>query len=570
MGRDVIEQDGSEQLANMKSASAPRLRLAAAAIILALSACRAGETGQSSEAEGAAAEAGPSSLSPVQRSPELKIDVQLPKNLYVVGEDIALTVRVTNNGAKPAEIPDPFDTRNPQPVYHVGGTQTREFSGWSATKQSPDAPMPEAGDMIKITIGAGESIEEDIPFSDWAHLRAPGEYSVQVALDGPEGTLRSEKVEFKLERLNAEFASLGIDHKIGKDEMNVELLHTGSEGVRVYRTLFIEERPDLGEASPVATSLVCDAGAGASQILAPWANYDRMEELHSWRAWVEDDAIVAHSPMADAPIRVSPGGPVQSIIRPAWMNRKGHLDVASIVGEQPELVLTRFTAPASGEGDGDGNVVWRHALDRTPVGSRCILASESDGGSLFIAWVTQSGEDVTISLMAAADGEKPGAIQEATIPNAYAVEFSSPGIAVDDDGTVRVAALLMGEGKETNIASEDVDVLYLLLAECIFPAGGASTGQATRTHVATLTDPPTSATVSYSSAPGGGQTPFWIAWKTGREFVAGRIGADAATFELDGAPSVPLDLLALKSSVYLLMLDPERGAELAAVPVATE
>ncbi len=555
----------------MNRASAVRMRLAAAALVIALSACRAGETGQSTEAESAAAEAGPPGLSPAQRSPELKIDVQLSKNLYVVGEDISLEVRVTNDGTNPAEIPDPFDTRNSQPVYHVSGTQTREFSGWSAMKKSPDTPPPDAGDMIKTTIGPGETIEEDIPFSDWAHLREPGEYSIQVALDAPEASVRSEKVDFQLELLNAEFASLGVDHKIGKDEVNVELLHTGSDGMRVYRTLFIEDRPDLGEARPFATSLVCEAGSSALQILAPWANYDRMEELHSWRAWVEDDAMVAHSPMADAPIRLSLGGPVLSIVRPAWMSRDGRLEVASVVGETPELMLTRFTAPSSGQGPGEGRVIWRHALDRAPVGSKCVLSSESAGGSLYIAWITQSGEDVKIHMMSDSNGDAPGKVREATIPKAYAVEFSSPGIAVDDDGTVRVGALLMGEGTETNITTEDVEVIYLLLAECIFPPGGASAGQATRTHVATLTDPPTTATVSYSAAPGGsGQSPFWIAWKTGREFVAGRIGADAATFELGGVPSVPLDLLALKSSVYLLMLDPERGAELAAVPVATE
>src|ERR1700745_3930932 len=68
-------------------------------------------------------------------APRVQIQLQIPNDRFIVGEDIALHVSVTNDAAGDVSIPDPFYRDNWQPTYTITGPASpggRTFSFRSA------------------------------------------------------------------------------------------------------------------------------------------------------------------------------------------------------------------------------------------------------------------------------------------------------------------------------------------------------------------------------------------------------------------------------------------------------
>ena len=157
--------------------------------------------------------AGSGTTTELSGAPTVQINLKFANNSYVVGEDIGMTVTVTNRTSGDVELPDPFHRDNWQPTYTLTGPSHPEghtFSFRSVALQDTQ-PDPKGVDAILVKLSPGQSVEEEIPLRSWAPLSDPGEYEIVAKLNWKGLTAQSAPARFRLEKSQVESASVGVD-----------------------------------------------------------------------------------------------------------------------------------------------------------------------------------------------------------------------------------------------------------------------------------------------------------------------------------------------------------------------
>src|SRR5450759_17415 len=145
--------------------------------------------------------------------PTVQINLKFANRSYVAGEDIGMTVTVTNRTPGPVEIPDPFHRDNWQPTYTLTGPcypKGHTFSFRSVALQDT-RPEPEGVDAVLVKLGSGQSLEEEIPLQSWVALTEVGEYEIVAQLKWKGVAAQSAAVRFRLEKSQVDSASVGVD-----------------------------------------------------------------------------------------------------------------------------------------------------------------------------------------------------------------------------------------------------------------------------------------------------------------------------------------------------------------------
>jgi hypothetical protein len=476
----------------------------------------------------------------------VQIDLKFASRSYLAGENIGMTVTVTNRTPGAIEIPDPFHRDNWQPTYTITGPsypQGHTFSFRSVALKDTQ-PEPEGVEPVLVTLAPGQSLEEEIPLQSWVPLSELGEYEITAQLKWKGLAAQSAPVRFRLEKSQVESASAGVDAEAaGTPGEWVEWFHKEAGGQRLYAALFKRPHSDVHGYEAFGVQAIFTAGAQATDLLSPWTNYNRMAELAKWRAWREGSALVGLVTGFPSAQRLELGAVPQSIVRPALMARSGELDIFFVTAGKPELGLARFPAPKWEGAQTPARVLWRSPVAAQPVAARCAMAPENAGSQRRVLLVTQEQGAVSVWFMNAAEGSSAGQWVTAKIPNAVAMPGAEPGLRVAEDGASHAAILLLTDPAARRFA----------IADMVFGRDGKLKGEIAVKPLGQLEAGPKAAAAAYTIAQGAAIRRDWVVLLENGKVV--HSGSEGETRQLIGVPVLPLQLIPLSAGSYLLTLD---------------
>lgn len=356
----------------------------------------------------------------------MRIELSLPRSRFMVDETIEVTLRLHNDGAATARVPDPFRNDAWQPSYVLTGPQFpggRTFSARSATSRGR---RPAGGPLVTVELPPGGTHEGELPLSLWCPISQPGAYSLVAELDwadegGARVLARSQPLAISLEALAARGVSVGVDVlRSPPGELYAAFVHAGAEDPVIVDALLVEDRPDLGELrrasleprrtvrvtgmpvlAPGQSGLLGAAALGSSptltRVLVPWSSVDRMTAIAAWRAWTAGGTLHAEDSPLGAPVAVPlPLG--ASVLPPTWQDASEALDVLLLDADRRRLRLARLVShgpPASPT----GAIVWQSEGCEPIAIAR--LAHGAGAGTRRVVALETVGDDLRVSCFAA-------------------------------------------------------------------------------------------------------------------------------------------------------------------------
>jgi hypothetical protein len=423
----------------------------------------------------------------------MKLELTLPRARFVVEETIEATLRLHNDGAEPVRVPDPFRNDAWQPTYVITGPefpQGRRFSARSATSRGRKAA---GGPLATLELGPGQAHEGELPLSLWCPIAVPGAYTLVVELDHGEGeqrvVARSQPLAFELEPLAAGGVSVGVDVlREPPGDLHVSFVHAADTEPMIYDSLFVEDRPDLGELrrasleprrvvppdmpehAPGESGVLGRAGVlgrtvlghmpSIERVLVPWCNVDRMTAIAAFRAWTSGGALHGDdSPLGPAVALPLPPG--ASVLPPAWQDPSEALDVLVLDAGRRRLHLARFTSHGP-PAPPTGALVWHGETTGPITGARLALGPPAQGGLRRAIAVETHGRDLVVSCFAPEPGAGAAPLGSLVLPELDPVPGGGLALRVMPDG--RTKAWLLVDAKDPG--------WQVYLAHVVFDAAG--------------------------------------------------------------------------------------------------
>lgn len=461
------------------------------------------------------------------------IEVSFARARFTVLEDVAMRVRLVNDGATPVRVPDPFRAANWQPWYHVwceGDATARRVSHRSARFDDHRVP-PEGAVPVLVTLDPGATLEDEVPFRAWAHLDAPGVYHVVAALEWDGIAVRSPEAVFAVDPFEGDL-SVGVDVGVAAVQYpRVSWLARDATGARMGQSLFHEARPDLGEIERMSAEALHAVRPSVVAVYAPWTAYDRQEELSFWRAWRDGQHLAAMEVSSPGPLwfELGEGG---AVVHPVVMSRGGAL-TACVRTPAGGVVAARFTAQGV-------TSVEAPTLPGEFCVARTLPDPGDEGASVFLGVLCASAEGGACGLIARFDGAR-GAWDEPS-------RFTAPALKPLPRCVIGVTVVDRG-GRLSFMARRDDGAL--VRAEVT--ADGAVH---IREELGTMDALPWATAVAYGLSPGAAAQADWVVLLEPARAFSSRGGVPSA---LPAQPLVPLELLPVTQSLYLALHDPANG-----------
>jgi hypothetical protein len=461
------------------------------------------------------------------------IEVRFARASYATLEDVSMRVRLVNDGAAPARVPDPFHAANWQPWYRVwreGDATARRISHRSARFDDHRAP-PEGADPVLVTLEPGGVLEDEVPLRAWAHLDEPGVFHVNAVLEWEEISVTSPEAVFAVHEFQGE-VSVGVD--VGAASVQypwLAWLDRDAAGSTMGQSIFHEARPDLGELERVSAEVLHAVRPSVVAVYAPWTTYDRKEELTFWRAWRDGQHLAALEVSLPGPLwfDLGEGG---AVVHPVVMSRGGAL-TACVRTAAGTLVAARFTAQG----------VAAIAGPRLPgvlCTARVTPDPGDDGASVFVGALCESVDGRACGLVARFDGAR-GAWDEP-------VRFDAPGLSPLPRSVAGVTAV--AGGARLGFMAQRADGV-LVRAEVI-----ADGEVLVREELGAMDDAPFATAVAYGLSPGAAGEAHWAVLLDPARGFSSRGRAPSA---LPARALMPMELLPITQTVYLALHDPANG-----------
>ena len=476
----------------------------------------------------------------------MEIHLALPQNHFLMKELMALQVVVRNDGASTVDLPNPEDNRNIQPIYTVTGPSFPQGCNFSLRERvmhdSNPAKVVENGMMLSLPAGAVHEVS--LPLETLLDFTKPGRHALSAAITVAGQQVRSNRVEFDIERPAIEsMQSVLDDGSQTTHPIPVLCLHRGASGPVLYQAIFSEDRPDLGETSLLGLVRQGPADTSAQGVVATLANHSRMARVHSRFGWRSGD-VITMSGIPGLPssqeVRLTRPQRAGRVVRPAMFAEAGDVDVMALEGGDGRTLWLMRLPPA---GQGQPGVVATVQLPGEALSARAALAPASAGETRASVVIMPGQHDgAQFALVQLESGSSKATVRTVAVPHAYPLPASEPGIHVDADGTVHTAVLF----------AENKSLRKLFIASVLWPAAGGS-GQLERVAHGELPDQPRAAAVTYSVSHVSAGRRAWVVLLESGQVVSG--GWPAGPRTLHGTPSLPLDLVAMSKMSYLLTLD---------------
>jgi hypothetical protein len=479
---------------------------------------------------------------------KVKLDLRVPRERFLLGEDVSVELTLTNTGTAPVAVPKLKSTLNPQPVYRLTGPGLAE--GVSLTYRDVKLPAaereggPETPETT--TLGPGAFLETGFSLNQWQKLDRAGRYTLSARIDWGGWAAASQTVEFVMENAAYQQASLGVD-LFSSSTRTLRVVWTSrADGRQVIGESFLyEKRPDLGELHVTGSRIIHEVGPQATEPFCPWTNYDRSDGAGGWHGWREGQRLFAIAMGEEKPQSFDLGSDRAKLVRPALMLRNGEMDVFYLSPDGRELGMVRFHTPGEGAAR-PPEEAWRVALPEPAVSARAALGRESAGSRRVVALLSQHGTLTAVRLARVQDTrvELGNAV---LIKDANALPESEPGAVIAADGTIHVAAVFARDPGRKEAA----------LLEAHFPA---TTGGEVSVRVrpeGVLESPLASSSVAYPATESSDAVPHVI-----DRLADGSLRFSQGTASVPAAPAMPLDVLRMSGATYLLLLRPQGGPEL--------
>jgi hypothetical protein len=511
----------------------------------------------------------------------MKIEAALARQRFASGETIAVTVRITNDGAAAIEIPQIHSNRNGQPTYTVTGPaypQGKTFSFRSAVLGESTAVPADT-----TAIEPGQSTQEEIPLDQLVRLVEPGTYTLTADLEWNGSKSHSSPVTFTIEPSSIRACEL----LTGPGQANTTMFRAfclqapaaGPTGVQVALFRYHNQLETLTRMSLGNHSTPAD---GAETIFAPWLGFQPGPGAPSPRPVYQ-----AGSRLAILSFRETGGQAITlpfspQVVRPALASSDGDQDLFVVDNQGRRLALLRFArqrearqkielpaqptpptsesgtkqpkrllpreALASKPGAKRPRLLWTMSLPSAITNGRAVLAPDSE--SRHAVLVADDAAGTRVVLADAGDGSKVVGTSTVNIPGLHVRANSEPALRIDTTGRARAAVILESDPRPDGS-------LDLSLAEVAWEPRRGSPSLEIR-ELAKLPAPPRGAAATFSASTKSGRL-AWVVLTAGGEVMSSE---SPERRHLQGTPTLPLDLLLTDRFLALFTLDPYGAPEL--------
>jgi hypothetical protein len=474
----------------------------------------------------------------------MKLELVLPRDVYLTGENIDIDIRLTNTETAAIDVPTLDSPQNPQPVYHLRGPSYPQGVSFNFRDSRPGAASSPAPEPSLHRLLPGATMETGFTLNSIKPVSNPGEYTISARIDWGGWSAEAAPVKFRVEKARFLESSLGVDVYSRSVRTLRAVWIAESAGKRLLGESFLyEKRPDLGEVNVTATRIIRPIGPKASDPFCPWVNFDRSAAPKFWHGWQEGSALMAFSDDEREPRTFDMGSSKAHIVQPTFMSRSGDLEVLVLGQDRKTLRLIRFRSEPQRSGP---EVAWTVELPEEAVGVRLGIGPESGGGVRVAAAVSQTGLKIAIRLIRI--GEKSAEIGPSSlVDNAFALPDSEPGISIAPNGSVKVAVLFATHPGRRGLAAADVTA----------EKNGES--RIAVSDVGKIEAAAVGAWIAYQVTSEGPPTRAWLIRTADGSFSGGP--PDLVAVATD-APV--LDLLRMSGASYVLSLDADRGPRLVA------
>jgi hypothetical protein len=469
----------------------------------------------------------------------MKLELILPRELYLTGETIDVDIELTNTGKTAVDAPTLATRGNTQPDYRLQGPAYPQGVSFNfhdihvAGEESPAAAPEPATHHLEAggTMATGFSLTSIKPIAE------PGEYNLSAKIDAKGWSAQAAPVKFRVEKARFVESSLGIDiNPNSARSMRAVWIAESAGGRMLGETFLYEKRPDLGEVIVTGTRIIRKVGAGSTNAFVPWTNYDRISAPKFWHGWREGAALLAFSDDEGEPRYFDMGSPKSEIVQPTFMNRAGDLEALVLSENRRTLRLVRF--PAAGK----SSVAW--SLDLPEEAAATCAGIDPKSGLRIALYAYQSGLKVAVRLIrvseTAAQVDPPMLFDEA-----FLLPDSTPSLGIEEDGTIHASLLFARHPGLRSLGVGDLTV-------------AKEKKDRTVTFVGRIDSPALHAWTAHNATGEGPATRRWLI-QTVQRTQGG--GSEPITMPVD-APAV--GLLRMFSATYLLELDPNSGPHLVA------
>jgi hypothetical protein len=471
----------------------------------------------------------------------MKLELVLPRDLFLTGENVTIDVRLTNTGTAAVDAPTLDSPSNAQPVYRLQGPSYPDGVSFNFRDSRPGAGSVPSPEPSLHRLSPSATMETGFVLNSMKPVSEPGEYIIGARIDWGGWSAEAAPVRFRVEKVKYLESSLGIDmYSRSVRTVRAVWIAEGAGGRLLGESFLYEKRPDLGEISVAGTRIIRAIGAKASNPFCPWVNFDRTSASKFWHGWQEGAGLVAFSDDESEPRIFDMGSSKAHIVQPTFMSRSGDLEVLVLAENRRTLRLIRFPSQT----ERSPAVAWTVELPEEAVAVRLGIGPEAGGGVRVVAAVSQSGLKIAVRLMRIEKGS-PDVGPPLLVDNAFAIPDSEPGISIAPDGAVKAAVLFATHPGRRSLAVADIAV-----------GADAKTG-ITVSDTRKVQAAVVRAWTGYQVTSEGPPTRIWLIRMADGSFLGGPDLVPVVT----EAPVV--DLLRMSVATYVLVLDGDRGPRLA-------
>src|SRR6266849_2558938 len=221
----------------------------------------------------------------------MKLELFLPRDLYLTGEDISLDIQLTNTGTAAVDAPRLASPENPQPVYLLRGPSYPNGVTFNLRDSRPGAASVPAPAPSTYRLVPGATMETGFSLNSIKPVLEPGDYTISARIDWGGWSAEAVPVKFRVEKAKFVESSLGVDVLSRSTRtMRAVWIAESAGGRHLGESFLYEGRPDLGEFKVTGTRIIRQVGPKASNAFCPWVNFDRVESPKFWHGWQEGAA----------------------------------------------------------------------------------------------------------------------------------------------------------------------------------------------------------------------------------------------------------------------------------------
>lgn len=463
----------------------------------------------------------------------MRLELSFSRARFALAEDIPLRVRLTNDGAAPVTLPDPFHATNWWPVYHLwrGDDPAAKRFTFRGVRFDDHRDPPDGVDPTLVTLGPGECLDDEVPLRAWAEINEPGRYRVVATIVWEGVSIQSPEAVMEVTAPALSSLSIGVNVGVAavSDPWLMWLQRNDIETV-MGQSVFHETRPDLGEIDRRSGDVLHVVRPTVVAVYAPWTTYDRVEELGFWRVWRDGQHLAAHEASREDPhwYDLGEGG---AVIHPVVMSRGGAL-TACVRSPDNSLRAACFTEAGAIEHGGP-------TLPGALVAARVAPDPRDEGASFAVVALCESATGALCGLVARFDARAGWSAARFAHDELFATPRCGVG-ATMIDGRVRGGffALRLPGSSLVRVEVDELGAITLV------------------DELGRADEPPWASAVCFGLSPGAQGEAHWVVLTSPTRAMSSR---GATPSELPGRPLMPLEPLAISQTLYLPLHDPREG-----------